>query len=164
MQSQLVLMNYYHFECIRNGKKIWEEVIKNLIPTAGLNDILDKYFKGTTYTAAWYVGLINNVGWTAYAAADTLASHAGWTESTNYSGNRSALTLGSVSAGSVNNSASKASFTIGVGGAVIKGAFICTVNTGTSGILYGEGSFSAARTLVETDVLNATVTLTSVSG
>lgn len=163
MQSNLVLTNYYHFECFRKGKLLWEEHIKNIIVTAGLNDILDKYFKGSTYTAAWYVGLVDNAGWTAFAAADTLASHAGWTEFTTYSATRKALTLGTPAAGSVDNSASKASFTITTGG-TLKGAFVCSVTSGTSGTLYGEGAFTATRTVAIDDVLNVTITLTSASG
>jgi hypothetical protein len=163
MQSNLVLTNYYRFECFRKGKLLWEETIKNIIVTVGLNDILDKYFKGSSYTAAWYVGLVDNAGWTAFAAGDTLASHSGWTEFTTYSGTRKALTLGTVSAGSVDNSASKASFTITTGG-TLKGAFVATVTSGTSGTLYGEGAFTATRTVAIDDVLNVTITLTSASG
>lgn len=162
-ENKLVLTNYYHFECFRAGKKIWEEHVKNLIVTEGLNDILTKYFKGSAYTAAWYVGLVDNAGWTAFAAGDTLAVNAGWDEFTTYSGTRKALTLGTPSGGSVDNSASKASFTITTGG-TIKGAFICTVTSGTSGILYGEGAFTATRTVAIDDVLNVTITLTSASG
>jgi len=161
LKENLILENYYHFECYRNGKLLWTDNIKNIIVTVGLTDILDKYFKGVAYTAAWYVGLVDNAAWTAFAAANTLASHAGWTEFTTYTGNRKALVLGSVVAGSVSNSASKASYTIGVGGGVIKGAFITTAESGTSGILYGEGAFTANRTVLEADVLNVTITLTS---
>ena len=163
MQHNLVLENYYHIECFHKGKKLWEEYIKNLIVTAGLNDILEQYFKGSGYTAAWYVGLVDNAAFAAFAAGDTIASHVGWVEFSTYTGDRKALTLGSVSGGSVDNSASKASFTIGVGGGTIKGAFICTAETGTSGTLYGEGAFTAPRAVSESHVLNVTITLTSAS-
>lgn len=170
LESNLILTNYYHFECIRRGKKIWEELVKNLITTEGLNDILSKYLKGSTYTAAWYVGLVNNAAFSAFAAGDTAAQingTNGWDEFTDYDeATREVLTLGTPSGGSVDNSASKASFTIGSGGGTLKGAFVCSVSTksGTTGVLYGEGAFTANRTVVDDDVLNVTITLTSTSG
>lgn len=163
LEANLVLRNYYHVECIRNGKKIWEEFIKNLIVTEGLNDVLEQYFLGVAYTADWWVGLVDNLGFTQFVAGDTLALHAGWDEFTTYTGDRKALVLGAVAAASVDNSASKASYTIGVGGGTVHGAFLCTAETGVVGTIYGEGAFSAPRSVNELDVLNVTITLTSAS-
>lgn len=131
----------------------WKETIHNLVTTAGKTDIVDKYFKGSTYTAAWYMGL---AGSGTKAAADTLASHAGWTEQTPYSGNRPAITFGTTSSGS--NTATAVSYSI-TGSATVAGAFIASVNTGTSGILYSVGDFSASRTVASGDTLNVTATV-----
>jgi hypothetical protein len=154
----------YKIECFdKDGNLKWVEDIHNIVVTVGLNDILDKYFKGSAYTAAWFVGLVSAAGFTAYAAGDTMASHGGWTESTAYSNaNRPTLTLGTPSGGSVDNSASKAVFNINAT-ATIKGAFIVTNSTkgGTTGTLYGEASFAADRSVVNGDTLNVTVTLTA---
>jgi hypothetical protein len=150
---------HYLIECVRDGVTVWSEEFDNLVVTAGLNDSLDKHLKGSGYTAAWYVGLTGSSP--TYDAGDTLITHSGWTEVANYTGDRKALVLGSVSGGSVDNSASKASYTISSGGADVGGAFICTAATGTSGILYGGGAFSQNRSLLENDVLNVTVTLTA---
>lgn len=156
------LSTHYKIECLRDGKLVWVEEFDNLVVTAGLNDSLDKHFKGSTYTAAWYVGLTD--GTPTFAAGDTMSSHAGWTEITAYSeSNRPTLSLGTVSAGSVDNSASKAQFTIS-GTTTVGGAFLATDNTkgGTSGTLYGGGAFSEGdRSVVSGDVLNVTVTLTA---
>ena len=98
------------------------------------------------------------------AAGDTMASHSGWTEVTAYDESvRQTLTLGSVSAGSVSNTASKAVFTVSTNSTVIGGAFTVTDNTkgGSTGTLYGIGAFSADRTLNDDDVLNVTVTCTA---
>ncbi|WP_156815529.1 hypothetical protein [Pseudanabaena sp. PCC 6802] len=107
---------------------------------------------------------MNGASAPTYAAGDTLASHAGWTElapGTAYTGNRQALTLGTVAAGSVDNSASKAVFPI-LANNTVAGAFICTAATGTSGILYGEGNFTGGnRSVVNGDTLNVTITLTA---
>ena len=162
----LGMKSTYHFQCFdKHGKLKWEEKVPNIVVNVGLNDVLDKYFKGSSYTAAFYVGLVDNSGFSAYAAGDTMSSHAGWTEFTSYSGsNRATLTLGSVSSQSVDNSASKAAFSISSSGTV-KGAFVTTGQTkgGTTGTLYGAASFSSTRSVDNGDTLNVTVTLTAAS-
>jgi len=145
-----------------DGRLLWQEDIHNLVTTAGLNDSLDKHFKASGYTAAWYVGLTGNSP--SFAAADTMASHGGWTEVTAYDeAARQTLTLGTVAAGSVDNSASKAVFTISTNSTAVGGAFIVSNNTkgGSTGVLYGGAAFSANRTLNDNDTLTITVTLTA---
>jgi len=145
---------HYHIECVgADGKVKWVEEIDNLVTTEGKNDILDKYFKGSAYTAAWYLGL---AGAGTKAVGDTLASHAGWTEQTPYSGNRPAITFGTTSAGS--NTATAVSYTINAT-ATVAGAFVSSVNTGTSGKLYSVGDFAASRSVVSGDTLNVTLTV-----
>ena len=152
----------YAVECVgADGAVKWRAEFDNLVVTAGLNELLDKTFKGSGYTAAWYVGLA--AGTPTFAAGDTMASHAGWTEVTAYTeGTRQALTPGTVAAGSVSNSASKAVFSVN-GTATVGGAFLATVNTkgGTTGTLYGGGAFAEGnRSVVSGDTLNVTLTLT----
>lgn len=152
---------HYEIECVRNGEVLWTESFDNLVVNVGLDDSLNKHFKASAYTAAWYVGLTD--GTPTFAAADTMASHAGWTEVQAYTeATREALVLGTVSGQSVDNSASKASFTIN-GTTTVGGAFITDTSTkgGSTGILYGGGAFSQDRNLVLDDVLNVTVTLTA---
>lgn len=151
----------YEIECFDSkGNLKWTDTFHNLVVTEGLNDSLNKHFKASSYTAAWYVGLTNSSP--TFAAGDTMASHSGWTENTNYSeSNRPTLTLGTVSSGSVDNSANKAVFSINAS-ATIGGAFIVSNNTknGTTGTLYGGGAFSGGnRNVVNGDTLNVTVTL-----
>lgn len=152
----------FRFEAFdRHGRPLWVEEIENLVTNGGRNDILDKYFKGAAYTAAWYVGL-KSTG--APNAADTMASHASWTEVVAYSqATRPVLTLGTVASQSVSNTASKAVYSINSDSTQIAGAFTTTNNTksGTSGILYSVSDFSAPRTLGNGDTMNITVTLTS---
>lgn len=157
----IAMSSLYVFECFdADGNLKWREECHNLVVDAGLNDLLDKYFKGSAYTAAFYVGL---KGEGTIAAADTLASHAGWTEFTDYSGNRKALQLGSVSSKSVSNSANKASFSISNSGTVA-GGFVATAESGTTGVLYGAADFGSARSVESGDTLNVTVTLTAADG
>lgn len=156
--------SHYKVDCVgADGSLKWTEDISNLTTTAGLNDLLTQYFKGSAYTAGWFVGLVDNASFSAFSAADTPASHAGWLESVAYSNStRPALTLGTVAAGSVDNSASKAVFNINAT-ATINGAFISTISTksGTTGTMYGEASFSGTRAVINGDTLNVTVTLTA---
>jgi len=154
--------NVYEIECYApDGALKWADKIENLVTNEGLNDLLDKYLKGSGYTAAWYVGLTD--GTPTPAAADTLASHIGWTEITAYTGDRQALVLGSVAAQSVDNSASKAVFPI-TGTATVGGAFVASAATGTIGVLYGVGAFTAGNKGVSSgDTLNVTVTCTAAS-
>lgn len=130
----------------------WREKVRNLVMTAGKTDIVDKYFKGSSYTAAWYMGL---KGAGTIAAGDTLASHAGWSEVTPYSGNRPAITWGTTTSGS--NTATAVSYSI-TGTSTVAGAFICTVNTGSSGVLYSCSDFAASRNVASGDTLNVTPT------
>jgi hypothetical protein len=144
----------YAVECIGpDGKLKWREEFKNLVTTAGKNDIIDKYFKGSAYTAAWYLGL---KGTGSAAVGDTLASHAGWSEVTPYSGNRPAITFGTTSGGS--NTATSVSYTINAT-ATVAGAFVSSVNTGTAGTLYSAGDFAASRSVASGDTLNVTLTV-----
>ena len=154
----------YELVCFKpDGTVRWRETFKNLVTTAGKNDLLTQYGKGSGYTAAWFVGLISSVSFTTGpAAGDTSASHGGWTEDSTYSNaTRPSLTLGTASGASIDNSASKASFTIN-GTATIKGAFTITNNTkgGTTGTLYSAGTFAADRAVVNGDTLQVQITWT----
>jgi hypothetical protein len=144
---------------------LWEDAFWNLVVNEGLDDSLDKYFKGSSYTSAHYVGLTD--GTPSPAAGDELTgTHAGWSEVTAYDeANRQTLTLGAVSSQSVDNSASKAAFTVDTNSTTIGGAFVATDDEKggtTSGVIYGVGAFSAGdKTLDDDDTLNVTVTLTA---
>jgi hypothetical protein len=164
MGAPITMKNVYLFECRdKDGNLKWTDKIENLVVNVGLDDLLGKYFKGSTYTAAHYVGL--TAADPTPAAADAMDSHAGWTEVVAYDeATRPAITWGTVASQSVDNSASKARFTISTNTTVIGGAFVTTVSTksGTTGILYGVGAFSAGnKTLDDNDTLDVTVTATA---
>lgn len=146
----------YEVECVgADGKVKWRERIENLVTTVGKTDLIDKYFKGSAYTAGFFMGL---KGTGTAAVGDTLASHAGWAEVTPYAGNRPAITFGTTSAGS--NTATAVSYTINAT-ATVAGAFVATVNTGTAGTLYSAGDFAASRSVVSGDTLNSTLTVSA---
>lgn len=166
-QLAVKLKNRYQVECFdARGKLKWVEDIDNVVVNEGLDDLLDKYLKGSGYTAAFYVGLIDSAPTPAAGhTAAQIGGTNGWDEITAYSeGTREALTLGTVSSQSVDNSASKASFSIN-GTATVGGAFVITNSTkgGTTGVLYGAAAFSGDRSVVSGDTINVTVTATAAS-
>jgi hypothetical protein len=152
----------FHVQCFdKDGNLKWEEKAHNLVVNEGLKDMNDKYFSGATYSATWYLGLITGpASGTTFAAGDTLASHAGWVEFTNYSGNRGAITFGAATLAdpSVITNPTPVAFTITSTGGTIAGAFLSSVATGSSGILFSESDFQAPgdRVTVAGDVLNVT--------
>lgn len=144
-----------------NGNEKWVEIAPNLVVNTGLQDMNTKFFAGSAYTAAWYLGLVNGTSTsTIYSGGDTLASHAGWDENTSYTGNRKAVTFGAATLAdpsNINNASSAASFTMNAN-ATIAGAFLANVATGTSGTLFSVSDFQSPgdRTVVSGDVLNIT--------
>jgi hypothetical protein len=159
----------YTFECLApDGSVRWREEIRNTVVTVGKNSLLDVYFRAQSQIATWYVGLISSVGYSAIAAADTMASHAGWTEAgptnaPNYSqAARPTLAFSAASAGSMSTS-SAAAFSITATGTV-KGGFITSVATkdGTTGTLYSAGLFTGGdRAVINGDTINFSVTLSA---
>ena len=151
----------YFVECIgADGQVKWTDTFKNLVVNVGLQNMVQTYLAGTGYTAAWDWGLITGPGsGNTYAAGDTLASHAGWTENTAYTGNRKAATFGTATTANpsvISNSASPASFAM-TGTATIAGAFLCSAASGTSGTLFSEKNFTGGdKTVANGDTLNVT--------
>jgi len=159
-ESGVKLRNTYLVECHdKDGNLKWKEEINNTTVTVGLNDLLTQYFKGVTYSAGWNVGL-KSTG--SVVAGDTMTSHSNWTEVTAYTGTRPVLTLGTAAAGSIDNSASKAVFTMN-NTYTVYGAFVCVGASGTAGILYGGADFTTPRSGASGDTLTVTITLTAAS-
>jgi hypothetical protein len=162
VSASMMAGGVYHVQCFdKDGNLKWEDKAHNLVVNQGLKDMNDKYFSGAAYTAAWYLGLVTGPGsGTTFAAADTLASHAGWTEFTNYSGSRGAVTFGAATTAdpSVITNPSPVQFTITGAGGTVAGAFLASVSSGTSGILFSESDFQSPgdRAVVSGDVLNVT--------
>ena len=162
VSASMMAGGVYHVQCFdKDGNLKWEDKAHNLVVNQGLKDMNDKYFSGAAYTAAWYLGLVTGPGsGTTFAAGDTLASHAGWTEFTNYSGNRGAVTFGAATTAdpSVITNPSPVQFTITGAGGTVAGAFLSSVATGTAGILFSESDFQSPgdRAVVAGDVLNVT--------
>jgi len=147
----------------KDGNLKWESVSHNLVVNVGLQDMNAKYFSGSAYTAAWYIGLYGAAASNTPAAADTMSSHAGWTEVIAYSqATRVAATFGTATTADpsvISNSASPAAFTINAT-TTVGGAFLTTgsAKSGTAGTLFSASDFAAPgdRSVVSGDTLTVT--------
>jgi len=151
----------------KDGNLKWRDEAKNLTTNVGRQDMNAKYFLGSSYTAAWFIGLVNNTPTPSYAVADTMASHAGWVETTDYSGtDRATATFGtattadpSVISNSVASGGTVATFGI-TGTVTIDGAFLTATqdNSTNTGVLFSVAAFESPgdRSVVNGDTLNVT--------
>lgn len=134
--------NYGHVTHIRDGRIIGKYRATNDIVVVGKNHALDVVFGNSTPVAQvdpWYIGLINNTPTPSLSENDTLASHAGWTEFTSYTGTRKAWDDANAAA-KAKGTTTTSDFTISAD-ADIYGLFVCSVTSGTSGVLWATMPF-----------------------
>ena len=165
-QDALSAKGYYTVVCHdKDGNLKWEARSENLVVNVGLQDMNAKYFTGSSYTAAFYLGLYGAAASNNPAAGDTMSSHAGWTEVTAYSqSTRPACSFGTPTTANpsvATNSGSPATFSIN-GTTTVGGAFLTTNNTkgGTTGTLFSAADFQSPgdRSVVNGDTLTVTYT------
>lgn len=170
----------YHVVCRdADGNIKWEDTFPNLVNAVGKQLMLDTLLSGTSYTTVGpYLGLISGSSPT-FAAADTMASHSGWTEFVNYTVGGSAVrgTASFTSASSsgltpsnvTTKTASAITYTITGAGGTVGGCFLVTgagaVNTqsSTAGTLYSAGAFSTAKVTTAGDTVSVTYSTTATS-
>jgi hypothetical protein len=168
--EQMQLTGAYDVVCYGpDGLEKWRDTFHNLVTNVGKADLLDKYLAGSSYTATWYLGLINGGSAPTYNAADTAASHAGWTEITAYSeSNRPAPSWnaatgtggGSGTPGTGAKATTATTFSVN-GTATVAGAFLISNNTkgGTTGVLFSAGNFTGGnKSVTSGDTLSVTYT------
>ena len=149
------------------GNLKWTEEFPNLVVNQGLQYINTQFFKGVTYTATWYMGLVTGPGaGNTYAAGNTMASHAGWSENTSYvQSARPTMSFGTASTADPSVIATSTPVVFTINGTVnIAGAFVTTNNTkgGTTGTLFSVGNFTVGdRPVVSGDTLNVTYTFSA---
>ncbi len=121
----------------------------NLVPTQGLNHLLDAVLGGGTQITEWYgAPYTNNVSPQASTTAANF--HSTLVEFTGYSeGVRQTLVFAAAAAGVVTNEASLAEFTI-TGAATLRGGGVLSVATreSTDGTCFAATAFSVARGVV----------------
>jgi hypothetical protein len=150
----------WHVRCYggKSGRKLrWEDVARNLVVNTGLTYLEGVALLTVTQIAlsSWFIGLTASAP--TVAAADTSASHGGWTENTTYSqGTRPAWSGVAGAAGAASNSASPAAFSAN-GGSTAGGCFLISNSTkgGTTGTLFSAVAFTGGdRALLNGDTLN----------
>lgn len=125
--------------------------IENLVTDVGINDILDKYLKGSAYTQTIMMFL---KGAGAAAAGDTMASHAAWSEvgganNPTYTGNRKTVTMSAASSKSSNSGTQAFAMTSSgnvAGCAIVNGG--SSTKDNTTGTLVAAGDFSGGTVAV----------------
>ena len=162
--NKFKLKGIFHVEHIRNGKVLIDFRVKNGITNQGLNYLLDVIFNGDSKTIGWAIGLIDNAGFTAFAATDIMASHSGWTETAPYSDAfRGQWEEDASSSQSITNS-TPTTFEIDAT-AALHGVFIVSnfLKLGTSGTLWSTVAFASVINVVSGDQLRVTYTLNASS-
>jgi hypothetical protein len=171
----------YHVECRDSeGNLKWVEELPNLVNAVGKQLMLDTLLRtsGTYTTVGPFLGLIGTTSPT-FTAADTMTSHAGWTEFINYTVGGSAVRGTAVFAASsssgttpsnVTTSAATAiTYTITGAGGNVTGCFLVTgsgassTQNNTSGTLYSAGAFATAKTTTAGDTVSVTYSTTATS-
>ena len=171
---------YYHVVCRDSDGNIkWEEEFPNLVNAVGKQLMLDTLLSGSSYTTVGpFLGLISGASPT-FAAGDTMASHGGWTEFTNYTVGGSAVrgtavfsaasSTGSSPTNVTTKTASAITYTITGGGGTVGGCFLVTgsgassTQGNTSGTLYSAGAFSTAKVTTAGDTVSVTYSTTATS-
>ena len=171
---------YYQVVCRdADGNIKWEEEFPNLVNAVGKELMLDTLLSGTSYTTVGpFLGLISGASPT-FAAGDTMASHGGWTEFTNYTVGGSAVrgtavfsaatSTGSSPTNVTTKTASAITYTITGGGGTVGGCFLVTgsgassTQGNTSGTLYSAGAFATAKITTSGDTVSVTYSTTATS-
>ncbi len=186
MQSNVVgaesvgIAGHYQVVCRdADGNVKWEEGFPNLVNAIGKELMLDTLLSGSGYTTVGpFLGLISGAAPT-FLAGDTMASHAGWTEFTNYTVGGSpvrgtatfsaASSSGASPANVTTKTAAAITYTITGAGGTVGGCFLVTgpgassTQSNTSGTLYSAGAFGTAKITTAGDTVTVTYSTTATS-
>lgn len=171
----------YHVVCRDSDGNIkWEEEFPNLVNAVGKELMLDTLLStsGTYTTVGPFLGLISGSSPT-FLAADTMSSHGGWTEFTNYTVGGSAVRGTAVFASAsstglspsnvTSKTATAITYTVTGGGGTIGGCFLVTgagavsTQSSTAGTLYSAGAFGTAKVTTAGDTVSVTYSTTATS-
>jgi hypothetical protein len=175
----------YHVVCRdADGNIKWVEEFPNLVNAVGkqlmLDTLLSTLSPSTYTTVGPFLGLISGSTPT-FLAADTMASHGGWTEFVNYqltvgglaqrgtASFSSATSSGLSPANVTSKTATAISFTITGGGGTVGGCFLVTgtgavsTQNDTSGTLYSAGAFGTPKVTTAGDTVSVTYSTTATS-
>jgi len=115
---------------------------------------LDVLFGAVAKNANWYVGFISSTSFTSISASDTMASHSGWTEYTDYAEvTRPVIAFGAASGNSITNP-TVAEITPNAAADIV-GFFLTTSSTkgGTTGYLFAAQGFDEGTRSVSAGIV-----------
>ena len=169
---------FYEVKCHdKDGNLKWEDSFPNLVNAIGKQLMLDTLLKGSSYTVTGpFLGLISGASPT-FAAADTMTSHSGWTEFTNYTVSGSAVrgtavfasatSTGSTPSNVTTSAAAAITYTITGAGGTVGGCFLniggTSAQSNTTGTLYSAGAFATAKITTAGDTVSVTYSTTATS-
>lgn len=135
MQDLITPKGHFSLQCFnKDGEKVWQEDINNVVLNVGKNLFLDVMFGATAKVTTWHLGLSTDPS-TIDAAAYSLIGEVGTRQATSFT--RVSQTIQS----------DEETFT-GIT-ATVRKAFL--VSASTSGILFGVTNLSTPRVVVSTD-------------
>ena len=150
----------WEFEHFRQGKLIDQWKQGNVTTDEGLNAFLDIMFHATTQITPWYLAVFEN-DYTPLVS-NTYAVP-GYTECTTYApATRPEFVEAAASSKVLTNSASKASFTFNATKTIYGASLVSVVTKGDTGAgtLFASSKFATSKSVVSTDVLLVTCTIT----
>ena len=152
-----------------DGWFVWQDYLKNGVTDSGIASVLNVYFEAATQITTWYIGLIDNAGFTALASGDTITSHTGWSEvsGSNVSNTtRPAWSPGAPSGGAIVNATTTNYNMINSAALTLKGMFLVSDSTkgGTTGLLFSTATFTGGTQAVNNgDTVKITYTMSATS-
>ena len=171
---------FYKVECRDvDGNLKWEDSFPNLVNAVGKELMLNTLLRttGTFTTVGPFLGLISGASPTFGTGTDTMTSHAGWTEFTNYTVGGSAVrgtavfsastSTGSTPSNVTTCAAAAITYTITGAGGTVSGCFLniggTSAQSNTTGTLYSAGAFSVAKITTAGDTVSVTYSTTATS-
>ncbi len=164
LDGSMPVMGVFELEHRRNGKLIGRDIASNIVTTEGLNHILSTVVAGGSAVSPWYIALFEG-NYTPVAGLTAATFTASATECTAYDeAARVAYVEGTPSGGVIDNSASRAVFTMNATKTVYGGALLSvSTKSSTSGTLLAAARFSSSRAVVDDDELSLRYSLTLTS-
>lgn len=143
----------------KSRKRDWCFYVPNGVTTEGVNYLLNASFRVGTQQPNWYLGLIDNAGFSLLDPGDTHASHTGWGEYTGiFLSSRPAWNVATAAGGGILPSSSASVFQITANGSV-RGALVASqmaIGTGAGAVLYSTGAMSAGMAVSNGGILSVT--------
>jgi len=164
LDGSMPVMGVFELEHRRNGKLIGRDISSNIVTTEGLNHILSTVVAGGSAVSPWYIALFEG-NYTPVAGLTAATFTASATECTAYDeAARVAYVEGTPSGGVIDNSASRAVFTMNATKTIYGGALLSvSTKSSTSGTLLAAARFSSSRAVVDDDELSVRYSLTLTS-